>query len=147
MKSLAKGTSSDAIFKLIKVLISTQQEDYKVAVQGDTRGLNDVCSQISTERDLFGEQDFKDGTVYNKGLDSPRDDNQDEERAQSPKLYTELEKEIPTKNMILAGSGNDMVNQINTGKIQFPESATLKDLNQVTGWRSSQFDFLLEEQN
>ena len=54
MKSLARGTNSDAIFKLIKVLINMQQEDYKVAVQGDTHALNDVCSQISTNRELFG---------------------------------------------------------------------------------------------
>lgn len=29
MKSLAKGSNSDAIFKLIKVLISVQQQDYE----------------------------------------------------------------------------------------------------------------------
>lgn len=44
MKSLALGKNSDAIFTLIKVLISTQQEDYAMALQGDTSGINDICS-------------------------------------------------------------------------------------------------------
>ena len=44
MKSLAKGTNSDTIFKLIKVMINTQQEDYKVAIQGGTEDILDVAS-------------------------------------------------------------------------------------------------------
>ena len=38
MKSLALGKNSDAIFTLIKVLISTQQEDYAMACKGTPRG-------------------------------------------------------------------------------------------------------------
>ena len=71
MKSLAQGKNSDAIFTLIKVLINTQQEDYALALQGDTSGINDICSQIETERQLFGDDEIKNGTVYNKGFDSP----------------------------------------------------------------------------
>lgn len=61
MKTLAKGTNSDAIFKLIKVLINMQQEDYKLALQGDTQEINDVCSQIETDRQLYGTTESKDG--------------------------------------------------------------------------------------
>ena len=39
MKSLAKGTKSDCIFKLIRVLINTQQQDYSSAIGGDTGAL------------------------------------------------------------------------------------------------------------
>ena len=61
VKTLAKGTNSDAIFKLIKVLINMQQEDYKLALQGDTNEINDVCSQIETDRALYGAAESKDG--------------------------------------------------------------------------------------
>jgi hypothetical protein len=59
MTSLAKGTNSDTIFKLIKVLINTQQEDYKLAIQGDTGDIQDVCSQLETDRQLFGDKEAK----------------------------------------------------------------------------------------
>ena len=73
MKSLAKGTNSDTIFKLIKVLINTQQEDYKMAVQGDTTGIQDVVSEIETDRQLFGQEEATNGTAYNKGFPEEAD--------------------------------------------------------------------------
>jgi len=57
MKTLAKGSNSTAIFKLIKVLINTQQNDYEEAIAGDTTDLLDVASQLETDRSLFGEND------------------------------------------------------------------------------------------
>jgi len=57
MKTLAKGNNSNAIFKLIKVLINTQQNDFEEAIGGDTTDLLDVASQLETDRSLFGEND------------------------------------------------------------------------------------------
>ena len=50
MKSLAKGQKSDAIFKLIKVLISTQQQDYQEAIGGDTNALGDISDNLQTNQ-------------------------------------------------------------------------------------------------
>lgn len=47
--------------------------------------------------------------------------------------------------MILGVNGNETVNQINTGKLALPGGDGIQDLKQATGWRSAQFDFLLEE--
>ena len=76
MKTLAKGTNSDAIFKLIKVLINTQQEDYKLALQGDTKQIDDVCSQLETDRQLYGAAESKDGLSSRRkeGYQSPDED-------------------------------------------------------------------------
>ena len=49
MKSLAKGTKSECIFKLIRVLINTQQQDYSAAVAGDTRDLVDIADELETD--------------------------------------------------------------------------------------------------
>ena len=49
MKSLAKGTKSECIFKLIRVLINTQQQDYSAAVDGDTRDLVDIADELETD--------------------------------------------------------------------------------------------------
>ena len=49
MKSLAKGQNSDPIFKLIKVLISVQQQDYEQALGGDINALGDISDKIETE--------------------------------------------------------------------------------------------------
>jgi hypothetical protein len=68
MKTLAKGTNSDAIFKLIKVLINTQQEDYELAVKGDTTEIEDVVDKLETDRELFANEEKKQGTVYNEGV-------------------------------------------------------------------------------
>ena len=53
MKGLAKGTNSTFIFKLIKVLLSTQQEDYAEAVRGDTSNIMDITDHVETERSLY----------------------------------------------------------------------------------------------
>ena len=61
MKSLAKGTSSDCIFKLIKVLIDTQQKDYSRAIMGDTTAIEDIAEKLETNKGLFGADEPKDG--------------------------------------------------------------------------------------
>ncbi len=74
MKSLAKGTNSDAIFKLIKVLINTQQDDYQMAVQGDTTEIEDVVDKLETDKELFHHEEKANGTVLNESVlkDSPK---------------------------------------------------------------------------
>lgn len=44
MRTLAKGTNNDCIYKLIKVLINTQQGDYEEALANDTTAILDVAS-------------------------------------------------------------------------------------------------------
>ena len=148
MKTLAKGTNSDAIFKLIKVLINMQQEDYKMAIQGDTTEINDVCSQLTTERQLYGQNETKDGLNL-KGMveeSADEDANPSDQRAQlSPQPFNDMEANMPLNNVILGINQNEAVNQINTGKNAFPEGQKLQDLKQQTGWRSAQFDFLLKD--
>jgi hypothetical protein len=115
MKSLAIGKNSDAIFTLIKVLINTQQEDYALALQGDTSGIHDICSELETDRQLFGEEDLKKGSngiVYNKGFDSADEENNDgqleenEDGQSSPKRYGDVLKD---KIMILGVDGAETV--------------------------------------
>ena len=53
MKSLAKGTNSDSIFKLLKVMINTQQQIYAEATK-DTSAIRDICDEIETDKQLFG---------------------------------------------------------------------------------------------
>ena len=52
MNALAKGKSSDSIVKLLKVMISTQQEIFAEAIQ-DTSGIKDITDEIETDRSLF----------------------------------------------------------------------------------------------
>ena len=59
MKSLAKGSNSDAIFKLIKVLISVQQQDYEQALGGDINILGDISDNIETDQKLFQQNEVK----------------------------------------------------------------------------------------
>ena len=77
MNSLASGTSNEAAFRLIKVLLNTQQQDFMSAIAGDTTQIADIASEIDTtvenydpyEKDLSrrladlrpGEIDLKDG--------------------------------------------------------------------------------------
>ena len=123
MKSLAIGKNSDAIFTLIKVLINTQQEDYKLALQGDTSGIQDICSQIETDRQLFADDEMKKGMVYNKGFESPDDeqpiepDMENGEAVSSPQRYGEVLKD---KIMILGVDGVETVDQINSGNLSLP---------------------------
>lgn len=52
MNALAKGKSSDSIVKLLKVMISTQQEIFAEAIK-DTSGIKDITDEIETDRSLF----------------------------------------------------------------------------------------------
>lgn len=54
MKTLAKGTNSEAVFKLIKVLINTQQDDYAEAVMNDTSDIADIVDHLESDKSLFG---------------------------------------------------------------------------------------------
>ena len=61
MNGLAKGRNSTFIFKLLKVLISTQQEDYAEAVKADTTNIMDITDQVETEQSLYGQSESKSG--------------------------------------------------------------------------------------
>ena len=63
----------------------------------------------------------------------------------SPQPYADVEKTLPTKRLILGVNGHEYVNQINTGNLNLPEGDGVQDLRQNTGWRSTQFNFLLDE--
>ena len=53
MKSLAKGTSSDSIFKLIKALIDSHQKDYSKVIMGDTTTIEDIAEKLEeTDREI-----------------------------------------------------------------------------------------------
>lgn len=54
MKSLAKGTSSDAIFKLLKVTINTQQQIFAEANEF-TEGIDDIADKLVSNKQLFEE--------------------------------------------------------------------------------------------
>ena len=77
MKSLAKGTKSDCIFKLIRVLINTQQQDYSSAVAGDTQALNDIADELETDQGLFTNQEAMNGTVYQDKIMDQMDETED----------------------------------------------------------------------
>lgn len=47
MKSLAKGTSSEAIYKLLKVVIQTQQQIFHEANK-NTAGIEDIADKLET---------------------------------------------------------------------------------------------------
>ena len=65
MKSLAKGTNSECIFKLIKVLINTQQKCYEEAIAGDTTALQDIADELQTEKGLFNQSEQLDsGSMF-----------------------------------------------------------------------------------
>ena len=75
MKSLAKGVKSECIFKLIRVLINTQQQDYAQAVAGDTKALNDIADEIETDQPLFTNEESMNGTIlHDKILDGQVDE-------------------------------------------------------------------------
>jgi hypothetical protein len=54
MKSLAKGTNSDCIFKLLKVMINTQQQIYHEATQ-NTEAIADISDKLESDLNLFDE--------------------------------------------------------------------------------------------
>ena len=53
MNSLAKGTSDEAAFKLIKIFLSTQQQDYHEAIAGDTTQIQDIASELDATVDNY----------------------------------------------------------------------------------------------
>ena len=55
MRTLAKGNSADCIFKLLKVLLSTQQGDFESVVQSDTSPVRDIADELSVNKPLFGQ--------------------------------------------------------------------------------------------
>jgi len=57
MKSLAKGVNSEAIFKLIKVVLQTQQDIYKEAMCKDTSQIEDIADKLETDKALYGENE------------------------------------------------------------------------------------------
>ena len=63
MKSLAKGTSSDAIFKLLKVTINTQQQIFEEA-NAHTEAIEDIADKLETEQRLFAGEE-EDGVEFN----------------------------------------------------------------------------------
>jgi hypothetical protein len=63
MKSLAKGTSSDAIFKLIKVTINTQQQIFAEAIKY-TDDINDIAESLETNKTLFKAQEEQNGVDF-----------------------------------------------------------------------------------
>ena len=65
MKSLAQGKSSDCIFKLLKVLINTQQQIFAEATK-DTSAIEDIADKLESDKQLFEEEENQKGTNYNK---------------------------------------------------------------------------------
>jgi hypothetical protein len=64
MKSLAKGNSSEAIFKLLKVTINTQQTIFEQALEG-TINIDDIADKIETDKKLFAEEEEDNGVTFN----------------------------------------------------------------------------------
>ena len=52
MKSLSKGTDSEAIFRLIKVLIQTQQACYAEAIE-DTEVIEDIAEKVEGDNAIL----------------------------------------------------------------------------------------------
>ena len=67
MKSLAKGTSSDSIYKLLKVTINTQQQIFAEAMK-HTGALEDIADKLETDQPLFDQEETKDGVKYNQKI-------------------------------------------------------------------------------
>ena len=138
MRTLAKGTNNDCIFKLIKVLINTQQADYEAALAGDTADILDVASQIETERSLFGERDRRLGDTGD-GLDLSRF-----ARGRKPLIGGQpREKDILIDMKRDRGSSPHYVDESSPGRtektVEYEEGSSFP--------RSSQFDFLLDLAN
>lgn len=56
MKTLSKGQSAEAVFKLIKVLFNIHQTDYEEAVNGDTKALGDIADQLEVKKPIFSDE-------------------------------------------------------------------------------------------
>jgi len=135
MKTLSQGKNSGAIFKLIRVLLNTNQNDYEEAVGGDTTDLLDVASQVETVNDGFGE----DNTDYK--LDENRELNiqLDEEKNWTVDMAPSV-REDDEGNKFTYGVPSYVQDQIHSSK-----GYKVSDKN--SGHRSAQFEQLLYELN
>jgi hypothetical protein len=64
MKTLAKGTSGDCIYKLLKVLINTYNQVFAEAMR-DTGAIEDIADKLESKVSLYDDEETKNGTVYN----------------------------------------------------------------------------------
>ena len=71
MKTLSKGQSADAVFKLIKVLFNIHQSDYEEAVNGDTAALNDIAETLEVKKPLFSDEQ---ANTFNKRVSAGMDE-------------------------------------------------------------------------
>ena len=51
MKQLAKGTNSECVFKLLKVVINTQQQIFSEAMK-HTDALDDIADKLETDKNV-----------------------------------------------------------------------------------------------
>ena len=58
MKALAKGTSSDPIFKLLKVTIDTHQTLFAKALI-NSENIEDIAEKVQTSKKLFADETDK----------------------------------------------------------------------------------------
>lgn len=138
MKSLAKGNST-AVFKLIKVLINTQQNDYEEAIGGDTTDLLDVASQLETDRSLFGENDK---LLLTGGRDLDLDLTRNEDNKWDVDV-TSVREDVQGKKYRLGVPG--YVNeQIHGGNKTNKEQ--MEEITKFTGSRSAHFEQLLQKE-
>ena len=73
MKSLSKGSSSDAIFKLLKVTINTQQQIFAEALK-DTTNIEDIATILQTDKKLFADEEEEKGVEINGPMDKEDDE-------------------------------------------------------------------------
>ena len=72
MKTLAKGTSSECVFKLLKVLLDTQQGDFEEAIKGDTTVLHDIADELNVSKPVFSAEEAQ---TFNKKSEVMQADN------------------------------------------------------------------------
>ena len=90
MKALAKGTNSDSIFKLLKVMINTQQQIYAEATK-DTSAIHDICDEIETDRPLFSEN----GEQKSKKFDELKNADEDGEWGVPAYIEDQIQSSVP----------------------------------------------------
>ena len=73
MKSLAKGQSSEAIFRLIKVLINAQQQDFERAVAGDTTAIEDIADKLESKMNMYESYEKSTANAFMGDQMSPED--------------------------------------------------------------------------
>ena len=136
MKTLAKGTNSDCIFKLIKVLLNTQQTDYDPAVQGDTSALHDIADELDVEKPLFSSEE---ALRFNKRATGPA----------NPGEVSEDEIQFYKSANLPKVEGNKLVMPSYVTKEMKHGLQKVRDADYrcYTGSRSAMFDELLNMEN